>query len=109
MVRDREVSLALTHDLLELHERFTRLPGGGIDEEEIAGLELARALVHQKARRDGREVPAMLAEHIRELRTWRDVRMLAHEILLAARIGEIAAQRNPRPRDVARSRRRRQS
>ncbi len=117
-VQTRELSLSLAHDLLRLHRRFTGAhreeEKGDEGESNPPGLDLARAMLSIKLRRSGWEdpSPALAGLFGREaIASWGDVRRTAHEILIAARINEVAAQRTP-PRnrmDAARtaSRRRR--
>ncbi len=109
-VRTREVSLSLAHDLLGLYRRFTgaddRNPGGWHTSSRQrdsrptsppVGLALARAMMAIKVRRSGWDASTDLQARFskEEVQSWEDVRRVAHEILIAARINEVAAQRTP--------------
>lgn len=85
-----ELSQRSAHHLLELHAMFSTRHEDDADDDGGGhlGLALARASESlRRRRRDAEPGPAApLALRLKGLQTWRDVRTLAHELLLAERI-----------------------
>lgn len=89
-LQEERLSMGTAHALLGLCEQFE------LEEHANVGLGLARNVLTDKVRRSGLdELPPVLAARAAQWRSWRDVRSLANEILLAERINRVAAQRRP--------------
>ncbi len=106
----RELSLSLAHDLYHLYRLFEEDDASsttpGADGRGTTGLDLARSMLALKTRRSGWKLsPALAARFDPErVRGWADVLAIRNEILLAARLNEVACQRRPPARafDAAR-------
>ncbi|AGA89188.1 CRISPR-associated protein Cas10/Cmr2, subtype III-B [Thioflavicoccus mobilis 8321] len=89
---DRDLSLATAHGLLEWADRFRTNEAGSGD----LGIALAQASVWQRLkRRDQDRGELRWLQRFLAARSWAEIRDYANAILLADRIADIAAQRQP--------------
>ncbi|MGM0576862.1 MAG: Cas10/Cmr2 second palm domain-containing protein [Myxococcota bacterium] len=93
--------MSLAQGLMELSGRLgdSEAPASG-----TVGLELARAMLRDKAKRSGRELPEPLLELARPggFRNWEHVTLVATELLIAHRIRRSNAQADGRFREADR-------
>lgn len=91
LLKDDTVSMSTAHGLLEHANLLSS------DETSKDGVVLARASILQRLERSNKTLSEdafeELRAHIPSIQTWRDVRHLAHELLLAERVGRTLRQR----------------